>query len=133
MNVIQALVTAWQATAWQATANCVRTGNSHWEDRWDQRIEQLEELLPSGSGFDSGSRIVSIQDTRAKFVTCFHHMDDNGYYDGWTHHEVIVTPRFNGIGIRVTGRNRNDIKGYIAEAFHYILTQEAPPCPWEEP
>jgi hypothetical protein len=52
-------------------------------------------------------------------------MNDSGYYDGWTEHVVTVTPSFiGGFNIRVSGRNRNDIKGYIAESFHHILKME---------
>jgi hypothetical protein len=35
-----------------------------------------------------------------------------------------VTPIFGGFDIRVTGRNRNDIKDYIAETFDSALNQD---------
>ena len=50
-------------------------------------------------------------------------MTEHGYYDGWTEHDVIVTPslRSPGFSLRITGRNRRDIKEYIADAFHDAL------------
>lgn len=88
-------------------------------------VEIVSEHLPSGSGFDSGTEILFDESTADKitFQTAFHHMDEMGGYDGWTHHRVIVTPSFiTGANIRVTGRDRNGIKEYIGEAFYSALT-----------
>ena len=38
-------------------------------------------------------------------------------------HLVIVTPEFDGINVRVTGKNRNDIREYLADLYHDALTQ----------
>lgn len=86
----------------------------------------VREFMPSGSGFDSGTTFDLDKSNRLKMVfnTGFHHMDDNGSYDGWTHHTVVVTPNFGGFDIRVTGRDRNDIKDYIGETFENALFQE---------
>jgi hypothetical protein len=51
-------------------------------------------------------------------------MNDAGYYDGWTDHIVIVSPSFDGIDIKISGRNRNDIKDYLHDVFHAALTEE---------
>jgi len=48
-------------------------------------------------------------------------MDESGGYGGWTEHYVTVTPTFTGIDIKVSGKNRNEIKDYIAEAFEVCL------------
>lgn len=99
-------------------------------DRNADEIETLcREFMPSGSGFDAGTHI-ELDDCRARrlvFNTSFHHMNDTGSYDGWTNHLVIVEPEFHGFTIRVTGRNRNDIKDYIADAFHHALNQVIEP------
>ena len=91
-----------------------------------REIAQLtEDLLPHGSGFDDGCHIAeSSKPDRIVIHTSFHHMTENGYYDGWTHHNVIVTPSMtSGFDIRVTGRNTsNDIKSYIAEMFDDALS-----------
>ncbi len=83
--------------------------------------------LPSGSGFNNGTNLDFDKSNpeRLVFITAFHHMNGGGFYDGWTHHEVIVTPSLNtDFHLRVTGRNRNDIKDYIAETYHSCLDTE---------
>lgn len=111
-----------------AIQNCEDRGN--WEGK-KLNIEQLycllEDLLPSGSGFDNGSTIVLDESNENKLVfeTDFHHMNETGYYDGWTNHRVIVKPSLAfGFDLRITGRDRNGIKDYIADVFHNILNQE---------
>lgn len=112
-------------TAACARENCKRSANVEWLERWTDRLAEIERNnLPSGSGFDSGTRIENVTSARVTFSTAFHHMNESGFYDGWTEHNVIVTPMFDGIDIRVTGRDRNDIKDYIAQVFHETLTAE---------
>lgn len=82
-----------------------------------------QQHLPSGSGFDNGSKFDLDASHAGKLVfhTEFHHMNDGGFYDGWTSHTVTVTPSFTGINMRISGRNRNDIKEAIYEAFDSAL------------
>jgi hypothetical protein len=117
------------AQAIQAQINCAKATpvNHVWLDKWSARLGSIEKnLLPSGSGFDNGTRIVyeRCNDVRLVFATAFHHMDENGYYDGWSEHTVIVKASLAfGISIRVvTGKDRNGIKDYIRDQFHDALT-----------
>lgn len=108
-----------------ALRNTRKTGNTVWETKHEGAIGLLLESMPSGSGFDNGTRLAegACTDEMLVFETAFHHMHESGMYDGWTEHKVIVTPSFiGGFNIRVTGKNRNDIKEYIAESFHNALT-----------
>lgn len=111
----------------QARANCAN-GNNEWFERHTDAAEDLvKEYMPSGSGFDAGTKIDFDKTTpeRLTFTTSFHHMNENGYYDGWTKHNVVVTPSLAfGFNLRVTGRDRNDIKDYIAETFQDALSDE---------
>ena len=86
----------------------------------------VSEYLPSGSGFNSGSRLDTDKTTQEKlvFTTSFQHMDDQGYYTRWTEHTVTVTPSFFGLNIKVSGRNHRDIKDYIAECFDHVLNED---------
>lgn len=117
------------ATALDARAHCAKHGGKDhpWFDRWTERLEHIaKNVLPSGSGFDNGTRIDLDKSTAEciYFDTAFHHMDDSGHYCGWTEHVVRITPAFiGGINIKVFGRNRNDIKDYIAETFDCVLRQ----------
>jgi hypothetical protein len=87
----------------------------------------VKDYLPSGSGFDAGTTLDEGASSPDKLVfdTSFHHMDEHGGYDGWTEHKVIVTPSLaHGCDLRVTGRDRNDIKSYIGETFAHALDTE---------
>ena len=48
--------------------------------------------------------------------TSFHHMDEWGGYDGWTDHDIFISASFIDPEITsISGRDRNDIKDYIAQ------------------
>jgi hypothetical protein len=52
-------------------------------------------------------------------------MDENGMYDGWTYHKLIVVPDlYNDFYTNITGRNKNYIKDYLYEIFEYALREE---------
>ena len=99
-----------------------------WVDRHEDTIESLvKDFMPSGSGFDSGTKLdldASHAD-KLVFTTSYHHMNEAGYYDGWTEHTVTVTPslqhRYN---LRISGRNRNDIKDYMRQTFDQALQSD---------
>ena len=123
-TVAQALV-----TALIAKRNCMRrSDNIAMMERWIVRIEELADLLPSGSGFDNDTQFIEDEsgETRLVFSTAFHHMNDGGYYAGWSEHKIVVVPTFEGFDIRVTGRDKNGIKEYIAETINDILSSDAP-------
>jgi hypothetical protein len=113
------------ASAVGARLRCKASGNTEWYGKWEDQIESLvAEHLPSGSGFDSGTKL-DLEKSHADklvFTTSYHHMDEAGGYDGWTEHVVVVTPSFQGFNIRVSGRNRNDIKYCIDGEFHSALS-----------
>ncbi len=102
-------------------------------NRWVMKgvgtIQELcREHMPSGSGVDNGTKFDfgASKIDRLVFTAGFHHMNSHGFYTEWTQHQFIVTPSFSGINIRITGRNRNDIKEYLHEVFHFALVQEVP-------
>lgn len=95
---------------------------------WDEDlIVQLEAMLPRGSGVDSGTKIVcGSKPTPNKFTLefAYHHMNENGFYDGWTHHKCVVVPSFGcgGFDFRITGPNRRQIKEYLEQLFYDALS-----------
>lgn len=110
-----------------AIANCKATNNEEWRHKHQQTNEKLVKYyMPSGAGWDSGTTFEEDESNPHKLVFSgsYHHMNDLGTYDGWTDHKIIVTPRFNGIDIRITGRNRNGIKEYLHQLFYAALQQE---------
>ncbi len=114
------------ASILQAIDNCRKAGNTEWLEKHEDRLKELCDALPSGSGIDCGTTLERDDCTPSKLVFTFsyHHMNDAGMYDGWTEHSLIVTPSFDGIDLRITGRDRNDIKEMLYEQYHYCLTQE---------
>ena len=106
--------------------SCRNTGNAEWEAKHSEKLDELIHELPSGSGIDCGTKLLdNSTPDRLIFQADFHHMDENGYYDGWTEHQIIVTPSLTwGFNVRITGRNRNDIKDYLADLFNPIFNME---------
>lgn len=99
------------------------------QDVVDVRTEEVEKLvrdyMPSGSGIDNGVKIDldKCNDNRLTFTFGYHHMNESGMYCGWTDHSLIVTPSFDGIRLKITGRDRNFVKEYLYDLFHHALTQ----------
>lgn len=123
MKIYQAI-----ATALAAKLNCETSGNEEWRSIWADRIRTIcSDQMPSGSGVDTGTEFDwdESKPERLVFIASCHHMTEIGYYDGWTDHQIIVTPSLLfGYSIRVTGRNRNDIKDYLGDLFHAALGEE---------
>jgi hypothetical protein len=112
----------------QARKNCIATGNSEWLTKHTESIDNLvKNCLPSGSGFDNGTRLDldASHGYKLVFNTSFHHMDGNGFYSGWTEHTVTVTPSLSSdFHLRISGRNANDIKEYMHECFSFALSKD---------
>lgn len=117
------------ASAVIARANCIQSDNTEWRDRWERRIQSLvRDHMPSGSGIDTGTTIDLDRSSAEalRFTFSFHHMNENGYYDGWTDHVLIVRPDWSGVALKITGRDRNDTKGYLYQTYDYALSLPAP-------
>ena len=111
----------------QAYFNC-GDHNREWKLKHAERLGVLvKEHMPSGAGIDSGTsfNLDKSNVDRLVFETSYHHMHESGVYDGWTEHTVVVTASLGfGISIRISGRNRNDIKDYLHDVFHEALMKE---------
>ena len=122
MNVIQKL-----AGTIGAYKNCLKSNNKEWQDKHMTEIMRIQDnCLPHGSGIDNGCQIDVDKSTNDKVVisTSFHHMNENGFYEDWTDHVLTITPGFQGISMRISGRDRNDIKDYLYEVFESALSEE---------
>lgn len=97
-----------------------------WQENAEEELEKLFSMLPSGSGFDSGVKL-SEDSTPEKliFICDFHHMDENGFYSGWSYHKAILTASLVwDFNLRITGRDRNGIKEYIGDTLHDVMRQD---------
>ena len=81
--------------------------------------ELVSGKLPFGQGLDAGVEFDFFASNSRKivFVTSFHHMDEHGYYDGWTDYKVVITPTFGDFRIDIAGKDRNQIKDYLHDTF----------------
>ena len=116
--------------ALQAHKSCLEADwvNKEWEDKWDNLITHIEKnYLPNGSGFDCGTHVVRdecVNNRKIVLEFSYHHMDTNGYYDGWSTHKVIVTPMFDGIDIHIKGalpRKYRHSKDYLTHTMYESL------------
>lgn len=115
------------ASRLQARLNCIGANNGEWEHKHNCWLLDAVKNGPSGAGIDCGTKLDIDASTPEKLVfdVSFHHMNDVGMYDGWTEHVVTVRASLvSGIDIRISGRDRNEIKDYLHEVYHYWLTQE---------
>lgn len=80
----------------QARDNCRKSGNVEWESRHNDTLRAYSKDFPHGSGFDIGTVLEDYCEDKMIFATSFHHMDDVGYYVGWSSWRVIVRPGFDG-------------------------------------
>ncbi len=109
----------------EARLNCIKSGND-WQLRHEETLEAFNDLLPSGSGIDSGTKIDidASKPDKLVFNFSYHHMNDGGMYDGWTDHQLIVTPSLSfGFACRITGPNRNDVKDYLHEVYSSAMSE----------
>ena len=114
-------------TLLQSIKQCQVVGNTIWEDIWEERLKEILDTAPSGSGFDAGTKLLreACDSNKLVFQTSFHHMDQYGGYNGWTEHRITCTPNFtSGINLKITGRDKNDIKVYIDGVFYTWLTKD---------
>ena len=107
------------ASALAALANCQKNGNDKWTNRWTDRIADIMDTAPSGSGIDSGTSLSeNSHGERLLFWVDYHCVNDVGMYVSWTNHSVAVTPSLVlDYGLTVGGSDRNGICEYLADVF----------------
>lgn len=100
---------------------------AHSQDSQGEVLERLLDLLPSGSGLDSGVKLKHCDNKRIVFGCDYHHMDDNGFYCGWSLHDCVIRAdlsEFGGFSLKITGRDKRQIKEYLADTLNYALQRE---------
>jgi hypothetical protein len=116
-----------------AVSNCAALGKTEWQATYEASLRALEEFLPSGSGVDCGTKIDLDASLRRPgkiaLTLSYHHMNEDGFYDGWTEHAVTVCPSLtSGFVLTISGRDRNGIKEYLhellADSLHQEIAQE---------
>ena len=110
----------------QARQNCLENNNTDWYEKHTDSLISLAGFLPHGSGIDNGCKIDINDSNENKIVITFgfHHLNENGYYEGWTDHKLILKPTFDGFDMKITGYNKNQVKDYLYDTFDYCLNEE---------
>jgi hypothetical protein len=126
MRIYQAL-----AGHFIAYLNCLEKGNSEWQEKHKEKIEEIvEKYLPHGSGIDNGNSFDFDNSREDKLIinSSYHRMDENGFYDGWIDYQVVIRPSLtaNGINLDVKGRfgKHQDLKDYLGDIYYEALTAE---------
>lgn len=93
-------------------------------------IEKLIQRFDTGSGFDGRAAFNWDESHRNKlvFLIPYHHMNDAGYYDGWSKLKVTVIPDLVfGVHIKITGivrRYRSRDRDYFMDCVTNIILSE---------
>ncbi len=111
-----------------ARQNCLQSGNTEWFENHTEYLEKIEQkYLPHGSGIDCGCKINLELSNENRIVITFdyHCMNEDGYYDDWQSYKLIAKPSFQGIDLRITGkeRQRYQLKDYLYDTFYYCLNE----------
>ena len=116
------------ASSLNAIKNCKKTGNKEWQAKHISRLHKLvKNHMPSGAGIDRGTVFIFEESTenRLVFQMDFHHMDDNGFYDGWTEHTVTVRASLAfELDIKISGEDRDNVKEMLHEIAYSALTEK---------
>lgn len=111
----------------QAIQNCKQSNNVEWKDKHTEDLKNIIKSGPSGSGIDCGTKLDFEKSNSEKLVfdVAFHHMDEHGYYDGWTNHKITVRPSLlYGFTLTISGRDKNFIKEYLLDTYQTWLDEE---------
>lgn len=103
----------------------LETVSESWRDTAEADLKAVMDTAPAGSGIDDGIQVISYKPGRIVLSCDFHHMNDGGFYDGWTKHTAVITPSLEwGFDLRITGKDRNGIKEYLVDTLHGWLDEE---------
>ena len=110
----------------QAMDNCLNDNKPGWAKNHSYFLDDLEKnYLPHGSGIDSGCKIDrTFKEDQITIFVDFHNMDENGYYCGWSNFKLICKPEFDGISMRITGKDKFFVKDYLYDLFDTVLNEE---------
>lgn len=112
-----------------ARQNCIDSGSDNWRDRHEDTLEELAELLPSGSDADAGNSIDYAKSSNEKIVinSAFHCTDDAGCYTGWVKYRVVITASLQfdfNVSIRgnfSANKNAEGLADYLHDVYDYAL------------
>ena len=107
----------------QAMNNCLKSGNTEWFHKHEDTLDSLSKYLPSGSGLNYACSINIDESDENKIVIDFlySHCNEFGWTVGYTAHKLICKPTFDGLDLRITGKDKNGVKEYLYDIFDSCL------------
>ena len=116
--------------------NSIAANNTEWIANHSETIDRLcQTLMPSGSGFDAGTTLDVNRSSAEKLIfdSAYHHLDANGYYDGWSDLTITVKPSLQfEFNIKIAGlrrKNRHDMDDMM-DTFYEALNTETTKGGW---
>lgn len=99
-----------------AISNCIDSDNQVWLSNHIEDIKNLNQFLPSGSGFDSGSMVnlELSQDNKIVIDSSYHLMDQFGFYSHWVDFTITVTSCL--------------MSGFNLDIKYHCINQDDPGC-----
>jgi hypothetical protein len=115
----------------------VKNQNGTMIDHNEEKLNELIDLLPHGSGIDGTTKLDLEHSKLNKIIitSSYHHMDEYGGYDGWTDFEIILSPDWGGFDIDIKGKFPKrylDTKEYLADTFATFLNLNLK-CEYQKP
>lgn len=110
----------------QARENCKKDATKlDWFNNHDFTLYQIERnYLPHGSGINSGCTIErEFKKDCVILHVPYHNMDENGYYCGWSDFKIVCKPEFDGISLKIIGKDKYFVKDYLYDLFNNCLTE----------
>ena len=113
-----------------AVENCKKSNNETWEDKHSEVIEYIENnVLPSGSGINSGTTIDLEKSNRDKLVLIaeYDYMNESGFYMYTIPFVVTVKPSLLfdfELTIKGNFGKQQDIKEYLYDVYREVLSRE---------
>ena len=101
--------------------NYKSSDHTDWAAFHEEKLAKLcRDHLPRGIGV-FGVSVAATTDTKAVFYCLYRHTDKHGYFVCNTAYRIVVRPTFTGLAIRVLGRNKYNVKEYLADQFRDAL------------
>ena len=100
-----------------------KTVNEEYQKQLEDKLDILTNYLPSGSGFDDGSVVDVNKSNNNKIIihSAYHHLDNNGFYDGWSNFSIIIKPDLM-FGFTLTLIGNTTIRKYFDCDFrNYVI------------
>jgi hypothetical protein len=111
------------AKSLNAWSNCVKSNNKEWEDKHEERISELINELPHGSGLDGEWSLdfEKSNDKQLTFYMQYHCMNENGMYDGYVDFTLKVKASLQfDVDLFITGNfgKYQDVKEYLYDILN---------------